>query len=244
MPAFLITQCEFYDVLEIGDGRIVQASQEAASIYGYDRACDLTDRFASDIQTEASKCAGNARWVLRKHGFSIPHDYCTIVRRPDGEIIGVKGELVDTMLSRHGECYLTIIEEVKQLDEPKAIDLNEYGITPEQALEYNGKYTVAQFRKLIKTMNGDKITSIIDECERLSTEFFGWNPGSGLDFALRGDLCTWSTASETKTQTQTQTLVRLAATCDRCGWRWWRKPEMEYQCYRCKRHYTWVVPGI
>lgn len=232
--AFMIVKVFEHPALEIMDGQIDQANDRAAELHGYARARDLVGRFLSDLQLPQSRDAGSTRWALRQEGFVLPPDYCTLIRRPDGEVAGHRGELVCCMAGIHGKSYLTALQPVRELDEPPVLDLEAYGVSEETKLTHTGRFTVAKVRamsrKQLTLHYGERVTMIIDECERSSTQYYGWRPGYGLDFALRGDLCTLSLSEKATT------LVYYRHHDDTCGRAWDARTPEATQCPSCKAH--------
>lgn len=237
MDAFTVVEPFFCEALEIGDGRIAQANDAAAELYGYACAPELVGRFLSDLHTRASRTASAARWAARNEGYVLSEDYCTVVRRPDGEIVGHRGTLVARMSGVHGGSYLARLELVREVDAPRVPDLRRMGITPAQAEAHTGRYTVADVRLFVENQginplqNGERFTTIVNECERLSI-LNGWAPGQGLDYALRNDLVTWSLSEHASKKT----LVYSRYTHPECGRSWDGQTPTRGQCPSCRAH--------
>lgn len=237
MPvAYIMSSVVYYPALEIGDVRIDAADGPAAEAYGFARPEDLAGCYLSDLQTLEARKVGRHNHALRAMGHDIPTEYATVIRRPDGEFVGQRRRLVSQMRGYQGGLqYLTAIETVKELEAPRVPDLASRGVSEESALTHTGKFTVAQVRamsrELLAWTFGEKLSKIITECARLSTTYYGWPPGRGLDFLLRRDLCTWSLSEKAGS------LVYLRCACDACG-RWWdsKRPPGTVMCPSCKTH--------
>lgn len=241
-PAFTITRVYEHHALEIKDGLIDQANDAAAELYGFACAADLVGRFISDLQLPISRLAGQLRWVARQEGHRMAQEYITLVHRPDGEVVGHWGKLISVMEGIHGQSYLTQLEGVCQLDEPPVPDLDALGITPEQAVIHTGRYTVAEVRARLADglplPGGEKLSTIVAEGERVSIESFGWAPGRGLDFILRGDLCTVCYSEKA----HIKTVVSPRFHHPECGWAWDAhvgpdgQPPARRMCPACRIH--------
>ena len=226
--------CILVPQLGIGDVQITHATPKAAELYGFACATDLVGRYLSDLQTWSARERGKKRWAQRLLNKTLSPEYCTLVVRPDGEIVGHRGRLVSHLASQQGMTFLTELEIVEQLDEPPMPDLDAVGISPQLAEDLTGKFTVAQVRDM---MTNDTLSLhfpetfryIVRQYERLSTQYLGWQPGQGLDLMLSGH-GSWSLDAK-----KAESPVFLSLSCDPCGRHWYARRFDTRQCPSCGR---------
>ena len=232
MPATILCQLYFHELLGLGDVRIVYADGMAADLFGVAHPSDLVYRFLSDFQDAEWREYGRLRWALRKLGHPIPLDYCTMIRRPDGEMVGQGRELVGTGVGMGGdETYHMRIKPVREVDHLAHLDLATYGVSKPDVERFTGKYSVRELRTILDTNKkllsfGERFTTIIERLEELRKRNVV-NAPTALDAALLPHVG-WS-LSEKK-----PVAITLEKQCIRCGWKW--KPEVAApaQCPHCR----------
>lgn len=234
MQARTVTENFFFPLLNLGDTRIIFCNDAAAQAYGFARAKDLVGRCLSDLQPMWVRTIGQQNWYARHHGIAAPTTFVTIIQRPDGELVGHRRMLVETMAGLHGQSYLTECEVVGCLDQPPAPDLDAHGVTQADVDGFCGRFTVAKLRQMLHAQTlplpiMETFHTIVARCEQLSTEVFGWQPGMGLDLALRRDLVAWSLDAKA------HSLVYFPTHCPGCGWQWNSKA-WHRQCPKCRLH--------
>lgn len=234
MPAFMICQLYFEPLLGVGDVRITDASPEAATLFGVAHAQELVDTFLSDRQDYDWREYGRMRWALRKLGYRVPQDYCTVVQSPEGQMIPQRRELVSACIGRGGEeTYVMRVSPVREVDHlPNLRLFEDYGVEKAEAELYMGQRSVAQLRSQLATDAlslpfGERFTIILDKLASLVKRKVLDMP-TALDAALHPQIG-WSLDAKKAP------MVTVHQTCPRCGWRWYYTGEAApNQCPRCR----------
>lgn len=214
----------YWPPLGIGTSKVTSLNDLAAEYHGFADAQAFLDSspYLCDHQPPEYRRAGMLQWYMRNHGYPIGKQYATVMRHPDGAFAGHLRHLQETMVGWHGEtAYLVTVEPVKELSPVAMPDLDLWGISPDAVDAYCGRYTVAQVREQfhmgrILLPHSETFTRIVEECERLSTDILGWQPGKGLDLAL-SPYVSWTLHAEAHTP------VYLRQICDGpggCGRKW------------------------
>lgn len=208
-------------LLEVGDARIVAASDEAALLHGYEFGSQLVGKFASQF-SGPDRDYFRKRWYLRCRGEKILDTYPSPIYRSDGSFVYVIREYSKTLYGTKGNyTYITEFKEVSQIDnEAPLLDFEDLGIDQCSFQQTMGKFTVKEFHELILSHhNVKKQRNVYAICRDMCTiiENLG-----GVDKLFSNEV----SISYRNGKIQ----AKFLQTCDACGHSWFSAAQKRGQC--------------
>ena len=219
--------------LQFGGVKILHYNDAAAELHGIAPGA-FVGRYLCELQEPEFREVGRRQHALRQFGRRCREQYATVIRTPEGALIGQRRRLLQRWEDTAGVlCYAVTIERVTELDHATLPDLASHGLT-EANYEYAcGKFTYTDLHNIFYSKSKRKyklpfgriFATIVRRLERVATDIYS-SPGDGLRLAL-GDQSTWSLAGDPKNPK-----IRLKASCSHCGITWWRSTLLA-RTWRC-----------
>ena len=222
-PAYVICASFVDERFQIGDAQFLHVTAAAAELYGEDNPHNLVGDYLSNRQLEPWRLFGRYNYTLHKHGKPTQTEYCSVVRAPDGELLGQLRRTVRLAETDGKETWLVELQKTTSPEEPKLPDLEAHGLSEADCNATCGLYTFAQMESMLyhgtfPLQTRQNLPMILAECDWIASNIFSAPAQSGFKLMLNRSLCNWSTAYDPETA---DPVVQIRATCQACGWQWW-----------------------